>query len=1335
MRKMNFENKLNRRLVIFLTALSIIIMMLAVLPATQSRLDTNVSRPNLLLPTEKNIIRPGNMALADTAAITDSAHYLIHAQADVTSDNAGNGADPGDPDPDDGGWDWMLTAPTFVHSAAASPTNIYGVTALGIYYAYRAAQLNSLTPNASYMIAMTDAANKMIANANIRSAGDLIFLMLYDDLPSVCGTTYQDAARAKYDGRITTYGSATALAQWIRDSRHGSGYDNGIIAWDIGAWAKVAAMLDARYGGPYGADADAIAEVIWQDSFNSNPGYFDIIADQGPFDPLYGNVNLWWYTCGITGLIDAFDAAQVHTGEIPGLLTILSACQYPSGAYSNCYGANTNDEDWQSTAYAVMSLGNFNAYTYQTQIQAACAWLKSTQDPISGGWVYSDNTHYPEVCGECTSALYFAGPVFNIDTGEVFWSIQAAIDDLDTVNGNTIEVQPGTYNGNILIYKEVIIQSSGGNVTTIIDASQIDVCNYKNAWCKGISYTWSQSYDPGLLKNGFDIWANNTTIDGFKVINALWPSQYNRGIGILIGSIATTYAGFNPKNIDQWGGLIWPVYQPKPTGVTIKHNYIDAASDGIYNWASSGNTFEYNTVVNSNAVGGAGIQSYEGGTNNIIRGNTITNCDGAGVSVGGKWDYDPNNGLLDISNTQIYNNVITSCGIGIQFYNANGVGSAAYNNQILSNNIGIYVGDAYGGSSVATAYCNEIVGNTNGVINNAVAGPFIAECNWWGDCSGPSGVGSGTGDSVSNNVDYTPWVGYVVAEANGPYTGDSIGFVHFSSAGSQFSGCCDETIVSYDWNFGDGSPHSNAVNPTHQYTADGTYPVTLTVTVNALGETCSATDSTTAFICLAHVAVDKKVWDGSAWVDNIRVANGTKVKFKITITNTGSCDLNGLTITDYLSTPQLKYRYDAKPAPTSASDNNVVWTVSLTHGQTITIIYNASAVHTCYGWNSVYVKDYIGIVLGYDLTNVKVVDSEGQPALAVSTMVWDDGQSTWSDHATLKINEKLKFKITITSTALTTVHDVTITDLLPALVTYNYDATLTPASASNNEVIWNIGDVSPGDEIEITLTTTTKAMGTDYTTASVISYEGFSDQDYVLLEADAAPSLSLLYPVGGETLQNTVTIQWYAHDIKDGDTLLINVYYRATDDALWTAFSGNPYLNSGTLSWDTTRVPDGNYQVQIVAQDSGNNVVTVTSDQFQIKNTETPSENLAPETPGVPSGTAQGKPGSEYTYATSTVDPDGDQVFYLWDWGDGSNSGWLGPYSSGTIISTTHTWAAKGSYNIKVMAKDIHGKESGWSDPLPIKMPYTFNKPLFQFLESLFARFPNMFPVLRHLLG
>ena len=60
---------------------------------------------------------------------------------------------------------------------------------------------------------------------------------------------------------------------------------------------------------------------------------------------------------------------------------------------------------------------------------------------------------------------------------------------------------------------------------------------------------------------------------------------------------------------------------------------------------------------------------------------------------------------------------------------------------------------------------------------------------------------------------------------------------------------------------------------------------------------------------------------------------------------------------------------------------------------------------------------------------------------------------------------------------------------------------------------------------------------------------------------------------------------------------------------------------------------------------------------------------------------------------------------YWFDWGDGTNSGWVGPYASGATVSATHSWTSQGSYQIKVKAKDTSDTESVWSDPLAVSMP------------------------------
>lgn len=75
-----------------------------------------------------------------------------------------------------------------------------------------------------------------------------------------------------------------------------------------------------------------------------------------------------------------------------------------------------------------------------------------------------------------------------------------------------------------------------------------------------------------------------------------------------------------------------------------------------------------------------------------------------------------------------------------------------------------------------------------------------------------------------------------VVEVNGPYSGNVGQSIAFNSSGSSDP---DGSIVSYSWDFGDGTS-STAANPTHSYSATGQYSVTLTVTDNG-GATASAT--------------------------------------------------------------------------------------------------------------------------------------------------------------------------------------------------------------------------------------------------------------------------------------------------------------------------------------------------------------------------------------------------------------------------------------------------------------------------------------------------------------
>ncbi|MBE3137225.1 MAG: M28 family peptidase [Thermoplasmata archaeon] len=71
-----------------------------------------------------------------------------------------------------------------------------------------------------------------------------------------------------------------------------------------------------------------------------------------------------------------------------------------------------------------------------------------------------------------------------------------------------------------------------------------------------------------------------------------------------------------------------------------------------------------------------------------------------------------------------------------------------------------------------------------------------------------------------------------------------------------------------------------------------------------------------------------------------------------------------------------------------------------------------------------------------------------------------------------------------------------------------------------------------------------------------------------------------------------------------------------------------------------------------------------------------------------------------YTYSAVTTEPDGENVYYYFEWGDGTNSGWLGPFSSGQQTSAQKSWSAAATYTVRVKAKDINQVSSEWSDSL-----------------------------------
>jgi hypothetical protein len=120
--------------------------------------------------------------------------------------------------------------------------------------------------------------------------------------------------------------------------------------------------------------------------------------------------------------------------------------------------------------------------------------------------------------------------------------------------------------------------------------------------------------------------------------------------------------------------------------------------------------------------------------------------------------------------------------------------------------------------------------------------------------------------------------------------------------------------------------------------------------------------------------------------------------------------------------------------------------------------------------------------------------------------------------------------------------------------------------------------------------------------------------------------------------------------------------------------------------------------------------------------------NTAPLKPFKPSGPLSGKINTEYTFETINTDPNGDKMFYLFDWGDGKYN-FTDWYESGETASFSHSWSKKGSYKIKVKSIDEYGAESPWSSPSNIIIPKSKTQS-YNFILNLVERLP----ILNHIL-
>ena len=124
------------------------------------------------------------------------------------------------------------------------------------------------------------------------------------------------------------------------------------------------------------------------------------------------------------------------------------------------------------------------------------------------------------------------------------------------------------------------------------------------------------------------------------------------------------------------------------------------------------------------------------------------------------------------------------------------------------------------------------------------------------------------------------------------------------------------------------------------------------------------------------------------------------------------------------------------------------------------------------------------------------------------------------------------------------------------------------------------------------------------------------------------------------------------------------------------------------------------------------------------------TDNSPPDKPTI-TGPTSGSAGTSYEYTISSIDPDGDPITYCIDWCGYGEEVCLGPFGSGEEIKASYSWDEKGSFTIKVKARDDSNAESNWAT-LTVSMPKIIisNIALFRVIKNLFEYFPMLEKIL-----
>lgn len=512
-------------------------------------------------------------------------------------------------------------------------------------------------------------------------------------------------------------------------------------------------------------------------SFNNNiisgNWYGDVVDRQtGGSLPAPGTTNLKNFECNWYGstLPVVSTANSVEPGYAALIPVAYGGSAVPPGGQPNILGAASANIDFETFLTSGMD-----------------------SDGMESGFQPQANS-----CNGCLAGINL---VQNISTGEYFCSIQSAIDDTQTDNGDTIVITAGTYIENLFLNKSLTIlgpnqdinPNSGSRIAEAIiypatsdpdynTSSVVILYMDENATGSKIEGLTFDGDNPNLIINGIDAIEAIASYDGVgnvTINNNIIKNLSYTGIDLYNyynGGVATSNNYITNNKIENLLDVI--NVQKYEIGILIYNNfYADISNNvisgvrvgvqtGNFSNANPGSTQSIsNNNIQSRSRGIFKNLSYNNAGTFTIANNVLTTAMGSTTniglslsSIGGSVSTIINNNNIDgayagvdfwnctTSNfTTVNGGSITNCQYGIVASNYDGYNSDANNSEVKVSGVSI------SGSTIAGIHVKDNPSNTN---NATIKLTVENDCNITGSSHLLNGIlisGSDASAVINNN--------------------------------------------------------------------------------------------------------------------------------------------------------------------------------------------------------------------------------------------------------------------------------------------------------------------------------------------------------------------------------------------------------------------------------------------------------------------------------------------------------------------------------------------------------------------------------------------------------